>query len=65
MRCNLIHVCKNLEHVVKKQLITNNQVLKKKDFQPYIYNLNNNEIVDYIFKLTEIGKHPELYHLRK
>lgn len=63
-RSNLIRVCVNLQNAVYKQLIRNNQPIKKKDFIS-LYDKNDNEIVEYIYKLSIISNHPELYHLRK
>lgn len=63
-RTNLINACRNLQKAVYKQLQNHNQLVDKKDFI-YLYDKNNNQIVDHIYKLSIISNHPELYHLRK
>ena len=63
-RSQLISACLNLQKVVKKQLIRNYQTPCKSDFV-CVKSMSNQGIIDYICKLTIIGKHPEYYHLRK
>lgn len=63
-RSHLIHACLNLQKAVSKQLIRCQQTPCKSDFV-CVRNMSNQGLIDYIYKLTIIGKHPEYYHLRK
>lgn len=63
-RPQLINACLNLQKVVSKQLIRYKQTPCKSDFV-CVRNMSNQGLIDYICKLTIIGKHPEYYHLRK
>ena len=63
-RSKLIDACLNLQKAVSKQLIKNHQIPCNTDFV-CVQNMTNKGIIEYICKLTVIGKHPEYYHLRK
>ena len=63
-RSKLIDACLNLQKAVSKQLTANHQIPRSSDFV-CVQTLSNDRLIDYICKLTIIGKHPEYYHLRK
>lgn len=63
-RNQLIRVCYNLEIAIQNQLNLYGYKLKATDKINYNTESNKN-IVAYLYNLSIISQHPELYYLRK